>query len=84
MSCFDVNLWLDSAYIVWAETLDTLYFIAFYYVDTIPACSIMADSNNGLSEKAKVTNSSILIWEIPGTKEPGGLQSMGLRKSKTT
>ena len=43
MSCFDVNLWLDSAYIVWAETLDMLYFIAFYYVDTIPVCSIMAE-----------------------------------------
>lgn len=43
MSCFDVNLWLDSAYIVWVETLDMLYFIAFYYVDTIPVCSIMAE-----------------------------------------
>ena len=43
MSCFDVNLWLDSAYIVWAETLDMLYFIAFYYVATIPVCSIMAE-----------------------------------------
>lgn len=43
MSCFDVNLWLGSAYIVWAETLDMLYFIAFYYVATIPVCSIMAE-----------------------------------------
>ena len=23
------------------------------------------------------THSSILVWEIPGTEEPGGLQSMG-------
>ena len=23
------------------------------------------------------THSSILAWEIPGTEEPGGLQSMG-------
>lgn len=43
MSCFDVNLWLDSAYIVWAETLDMLYCIVFYYVDTILVCSIMAE-----------------------------------------
>ena len=29
------------------------------------------------------THSSILIWEIPWTEEPGGLQSMGLQKSWT-
>ena len=27
--------------------------------------------------------SSILAWDIPWTKEPGGLQSMGLKKSQT-
>ena len=26
------------------------------------------------------THSSILLWEIPWTEEPGGLQSMGLQK----
>ena len=26
------------------------------------------------------TNSNILAWEIPGTKEPGGFQSIGLQK----
>ena len=30
-------------------------------------------------EKEK-THSSILAWEIPWTKEPGGLQSMGLQR----
>ena len=25
-------------------------------------------------------NSSILVWEIPWTEEPGGLQSMGLQR----
>ena len=29
------------------------------------------------------THSSILAWEIPWTKEPGGLESMGLPKSQT-
>ena len=28
-------------------------------------------------EKEKATHSSFLAWEIPGTEEPGGLQSMG-------
>ena len=27
-------------------------------------------------EKAMATHSSILVWRIPGTEEPGGLQSM--------
>ena len=29
------------------------------------------------------TRSSILAWRIPWTEEPGGLQSMGLQKSRT-
>ena len=33
-------------------------------------------------EKGMATHSSILAWRIPWTKEPGGLQSMGL-KSQT-
>ena len=32
--------------------------------------------------KEMVTHSSILAWEFPWTEEPGGLQSMGLQKSK--
>ena len=32
-------------------------------------------------EKETATHSSILSWEIPGTEEPGGLQSMGLQES---
>ena len=34
-------------------------------------------------EKEMATYSSILAWKIPWTEEPGGLQSMGLRKSRT-
>ena len=30
-------------------------------------------------EKEMATHSSILAWKIPGTEEPGGLQSMGLQ-----
>ena len=31
-------------------------------------------------EKAMVTHSSILAWEIPRAGEPGGLQSMGSQR----
>ena len=30
-------------------------------------------------EKDMATHSSILVWRIPWTEEPGGLQSMGLQ-----
>ena len=30
------------------------------------------------------THCSVLAWRIPGTVEPGGLQSMGLLRSDTT
>ena len=33
-------------------------------------------------EKEMATHSSILVWEIPWTEEPDGLQSMGLQKSQ--
>ena len=31
-------------------------------------------------EKRMATHSSILVWRIPGTEEPGGLQSMGSQR----
>ena len=31
-------------------------------------------------EEGMTTPSSILVWEIPWTEEPGGLQSMGLQR----
>ena len=33
-------------------------------------------------EKEMEPHSSIFAWGIPGTEEPGGLQSMELRKSQ--
>ena len=36
-----------------------------------------------LLEKGMATHSSILIWEIPWTEEPGWLQSMGSQRSRT-
>ena len=34
-------------------------------------------------EKEMTTHSSILVWKVPWTREPGGLQSRGLQKSQT-
>ena len=34
-------------------------------------------------EEGMATHSSILAWRIPWTEEPGGLQSMGVTKSRT-
>ena len=31
-------------------------------------------------EKEMATHSSVLAWRIPGTREPGGLLSMGLHR----
>ena len=33
-------------------------------------------------EKRMATHSSTLVWRIPWTEEPGGLQSMGLQRVK--
>ena len=35
-------------------------------------------------EKEMATQSSILVWRIPWTEEPGGLQSMGSKELHTT
>ena len=35
-------------------------------------------------EEGMVTHSSILVWRIPWTEEPGGLQFGGLKYSDTT
>ena len=35
-------------------------------------------------EKGRATHSSVLVWRIPWTEEPGRLQSMGSLESDTT
>ena len=35
-------------------------------------------------EKGMATHCTILVWRIPWTEEPGGLQSMGRRESDRT
>ena len=54
-----------------------------YQVKNTPAMQetegtrIQSLSQEGLLEEEMGTQSSILAWKIPWTKEPGGLQSMG-------
>ena len=36
--------------------------------------------SGGSLEKGMSTHSSILVWRIPGTEEPGGLESMGSQR----
>ena len=52
-------------------------------VKNLPANAGDIDSIPGQEdslEEEMATHSSILAWRIPGTEEPGGLQSMGLQR----
>ena len=44
-----------------------------------PAIQEMLELGVWSLEKEMATHFSILTWKIPGTEEPGGLQSMGLQ-----
>ena len=49
---------------------------------SIPGLGRALGEGNGYPfqlEKEMATHSSILVWRIPWTEEPGGLQSMGLQ-----
>ena len=49
-------------------------------VKNLPAMKetqVQSFGGEDLLEKEMAAHSSILAWEIPLTKEPGGLQSMG-------
>ena len=49
-----------------------------------PTCQCRRHERGGFdpdpSEEGMETDSSILVWIIPWTEEPGGLQSMGLQR----
>ena len=52
-------------------------------VKNLPAMQetqVQSPSQEDPLEKGMVTHSSILAWRIPGTEEPGGLQSIGLQR----
>ena len=47
---------------------------------TIRETPVKSLGREDLLEKEMATHSSILAWRIPGTEEPGGLQSMGSQR----
>ena len=51
-------------------------------INFLPRSKIWVQSlgREDLLEKGMATHSSILAWRIPGTKEPGGLQTMGSQR----
>ena len=52
-------------------------------VETLPAKQepwVRSLGQEGPLEKGMATPSRILVWEIPWTEEPGGLQSMSCKK----
>ena len=55
-------------------------------VKNLPAMQIWVQSlgQEDPLEKGMATHFRLLAWEIPWTKEPGGLQSMGLQELDTT
>ena len=43
-------------------------------------CNAGDPGREDLLEEGMATHSSFLAWKIPWTEEPGGLQSMGLKR----
>ena len=55
-------------------------------VKNLPAVQetqVQSLSGEDLLEEGTATHSSILAWESPWIEEPGGLQSIGVAKSRT-
>ena len=50
-------------------------------VKNLPAMRETRVPSLGWEDKEVATHSIILAWRVPGTGEPGGLQSMGLQRS---
>ena len=46
------------------------------------ATTVRSPGREDLLEEDMATHSSILAWIIPWAEEPGGLQPMGLQKSR--
>ena len=52
-------------------------FLGGSVVKNLPANEVCSLGGEDPLEEEKATHSSILVWEIPWTEEPGGLQSVG-------
>ena len=60
-----------------------MVFLSGSVVKNLPAMQetrVQSLSQEDPLEKRMATHSSTLVWRIPGTEEPGRLQSMGLQR----
>ena len=67
---------LYTVYIMW----DSLVAETVKRLPTMPETWIRSLGQENPLGKEMATHSSILVWEIPWTEEPGGLQSMGSQR----
>ena len=72
---FAFSLWS----VMWV-LLEVIVFCIYAYLGILPALYFYCWDFSISEEKAMAPHSSTLAWKIPWTKEPGGLQSMGLRR----
>ena len=59
------------------------YNLGFTGASMVKKTQVLSLGQEESREKEMATHSSILVWEIPWTEEPGGLQSVGSQKSQT-
>ena len=57
----------------------------YHHIDAAYDCSMLLSNlfcvcPSQQVEKGMATHSNVLAWRIPGTREPGGLPSMGLHR----
>ena len=52
------------------------------HLPTMRETQVQSLGQEDLLEKEMATQSGILAWKLPRTKEPGRLQSMGSQRSK--
>ena len=79
----------SSVYSVWSEYHDHRAFWVALVVKNLPANAgdyktrVPFPGREDPLKKGTATHSIILAWRIPWTEEPGGLQSIGVAKSRT-
>ena len=68
------------------KKVDIFHLLGFNSIKNLPAMQemwVLPLGQEDPLEKGMATHSSLLVWEIPWTEEPGGLQSIGLQESQT-
>ena len=74
---------VPSLLFTWSQTMASLVAQMVKRLPAMPETWVQSLGREDPLEKKMATHSSILAWEIPWTEEPGGLQSIGSRRSQT-